>query len=117
MEQEENKILDNRNKLQIINFNELSQKLGHIQNDENFINQGEYDDMKYVTKRKDGRYMIRLTMNGKRISRYANSIKDAQLVLSEMKRQKKFNSGEYIQTHFTLEQMQNLFKAGWVMVR
>lgn len=109
LEQEENKILDNRNKLQIINFNELSQKLGHIQNDENLINQGEYDNMKYVTKRKDGRYMIRLTMNGKRISRYANSIKDAQLVLSEMKKQKKFNSSEYIQTHFTLEQWTNKY--------
>lgn len=80
----------------------------HIQNDENLINQGEYD-MKYITKRKDGRYMIRLTINGKRVYRYTKTIKEAQNILSTLKKDKRYSSKEFITKHFTLEEWTNKY--------
>ena len=44
--------------------------------------------MKGITKRKDGRYVIRKTINGIRIIRYAKTIKEAQKILTKIKSNK-----------------------------
>lgn len=60
--------------------------------------------MKYITKRSDGRYMIRLTINGKRVTQYAKSLKEAQNALSSMKKDKKHIFEGYTKLHYTLEE-------------
>lgn len=49
--------------------------------------QGE-EKMKHIIKRKDGRYMIRKTIDGERITKYARTQAEAKLIL------KKFNNGK-----------------------
>lgn len=42
--------------------------------------------MKGITLRKDGRYIIRKVLNGKRITRYARTMKEAQKIYTQIKR-------------------------------
>ena len=49
--------------------------------------QGE-TNMKFIIKRKDGRYMIRKTIDGERITKYARTLAEAKIIL------KNFNNGK-----------------------
>lgn len=51
------------------------------------VEQGE-TNMKYIIKRKDGRYMIRKTIDGERITKYASTLAEAKVIL------KNFNNGK-----------------------
>ena len=78
---EDDKIEENRNNFKVIqincNKNEVSPN--SLEGDIN---------MKGITLRKDGRYVIRKTMNGVRITKYAKTLKEAQKIYTKIKKNK-----------------------------
>lgn len=80
MESEENKIKSNRQKLSILQFETNKQCYSNIL-------EGEIE-MKGITLRKDGRYMIRKMIDGKSIIKYAKSINDAKKIYTKLKKNK-----------------------------
>lgn len=78
LEFDDDKIKENRNKLKIIRINSV--------NNNSYSSNIEEEDMKGITKRKDGRYVIRKTFNHKTVVKYARTIKEAQKIYIQLKR-------------------------------
>lgn len=71
---QEDKIQFNRNNLKPIQFNK------------NFLSNIEGEEMKGITLRKDGRYVIRKMINGKSIIKYANTLHEAKIIYNKIKK-------------------------------
>lgn len=69
------------------------------------------DDMKNITKRSDGRYVIRKVINGTRVIKYARTKEDAMQILQKIKKGKiKIETKEKI-NDYTLEEYSQIWLA------
>lgn len=95
IDQEQDQIIENRNNLTILKFNNqsYSEDIG--------------EDMKGITKRKDGLYMVRKTINGTTYTKYAKTINDAKKIRTKFKHlnDKNYNKS-YIFKNWANEWMQ-----------
>lgn len=85
-EYEDDKIEEKRNSLKFVDFKNYYKD--DIKNEVSpSLLQGELD-MKGITLRRDGRYVIRKTIEGKRITKYAKTLKEAQKIYTKIKKNK-----------------------------
>lgn len=74
------------------------------------IENKEIEKMRNITKRKDGRYVIRKTINGVRISKYAKTKEEAREILQLFKKNKiKVNRTKKTAKEFTLEEYSTMW--------
>ena len=70
----------------------------------------EIEEMKNITKRKDGRYVIRKTINGVRVSKYARTKEEAREILQLFKKNKiKVNKTKKVTNDYTLEEYSTMW--------